>query len=237
MTKNAFKKPKTTARCCASAETFNFYPMWQLAFKSCRSSLMLAGSCKSWDERAEAKCRERAPSCPILVLWVKYLKAVAAHSASLDVGRKRPELSAVHRAATKQCEDVGAVEHLLLAAVVLVAVAHRCLTSKLVHGVFPLSKGQTLAHSYYVSFKLTLKHDCSWEADEFEVWRLRTPAQNTTRTKKTRLQRQQRACVISDSVSCACQKAGKQGTALTTSHPCSPAERQQNGTKRTQNQK
>lgn len=37
------------------------------------------------------------------------------------------------------------------------------------HGVFPLSKGQTSAHFDYFSFKLTLKHDCSWEADEFEV--------------------------------------------------------------------
>lgn len=79
------------------------------------------------------------------------------------------------------------------------------------HGVFPLSKGQTSAHFDYFSFKLTLKHDCSWEADEFEVLSLTRPAQNTTRTKKTRLQMQQRPCVIPDSISCACQKAGKRG--------------------------
>lgn len=100
MTKNALKKPKTTAWCCASAETFNFYPLWQPAFKSCRSSLLLAGLCKKlvWKSWSQMQRKGTILSWSILVLWVKCLKAVTAHSASLDMGTKRTELSAVHQA-------------------------------------------------------------------------------------------------------------------------------------------
>lgn len=150
-------------------------------------------------------------SWSVLVLWVKSLEVLSVHSASLDMGRKTSELSAAHWAAT-DCVKMW----------VLWSICYSLLLSSwqfhtdaphlsYMHGVFPLSKGQTSAHFDYFSFKLTLKHDCSWEADEFEVLSLTRPAQNTTRTKKTRLQMQQRPCVIPDSISCACQKAGKRG--------------------------